>query len=219
MNAEKKMKFYELSEDYWAKQPATVNGMLGGFDFVSQADIDQSQSVLDWLKSSKKLGETKLALDCGAGIGRITKNLLLNNFESVEMVDVTEGFISKAKEYLDMDSARVVKFHVCALQNFHPEVNRYDCIWIQWVLGYLTDADLVDFLKRCKLALKQNGICVIKENLSKDEREFDEEDSSYTRTKSEFVNIIHKAGWRLVKDEKQRNFPKELYEVRIFVLQ
>lgn len=48
---EKKIKFYQLSEDYWAKQPATVNGMLGGFDFVSKADIDQSQKFLNSLKS------------------------------------------------------------------------------------------------------------------------------------------------------------------------
>ncbi len=39
---------YEKSEDYWAKQPATVNGMLGGFDSVSPADIEQSQKFLDF---------------------------------------------------------------------------------------------------------------------------------------------------------------------------
>ncbi|CAF0857933.1 unnamed protein product [Brachionus calyciflorus] len=219
---EKKLKFYHLSEDYWAKQPPTVNGMLGGFDYVSKADIDQSQSFLGSFLNNKSvskyhIGETKLAIDCGAGIGRITKNLLLKNFDYVEMVDVTEGFISEAKNYIGQeDSKRIAKFHVCGLQNFYPEVSKYDCIWIQWVLGYLTDSDLVDFLKRCKLALKPNGICFIKENLSKDEREFDEEDSSYTRTKQEYVNIIHKAGMHLIKDEKQRNFPKELYEVRLF---
>lgn len=48
---EKKIKFYQLSEDYWAKQPATVNGMLGGYDFVSQIDLDQSQRFLNALKS------------------------------------------------------------------------------------------------------------------------------------------------------------------------
>lgn len=83
----------------------------------------------------------------------------------------------------------------------------------------MTDEDLVEFLKRCKMALKQNGVCVIKENLTQGEREFDDEDSSYTRTKSEYLNIIHKAGFRLIKEEKQRNFPKDLYEVRMFALQ
>lgn len=87
------------------------------------------------MTKTNKIGETKLAIDCGAGIGRITKNLLVKNFENVEMVDVTEGFISKAKEYLGPDSVKVVQFHVCALQDFNPQMNKYDCIWIQWVLG------------------------------------------------------------------------------------
>ena len=52
------------------------------------------------------------------------------------MVDVTENFIEKAKEYLGCeDTKRVFKFHCCGLENFMPEVNKYDCIWIQWVAG------------------------------------------------------------------------------------
>lgn len=38
---------YEKSEEYWAKQPATVDGMLGGLEFVSPIDIEQSQKFLD----------------------------------------------------------------------------------------------------------------------------------------------------------------------------
>jgi hypothetical protein len=42
-------KFYSISEDYWSKQPATVNGMLGGFDFISNEDIKGSQKFLNSL--------------------------------------------------------------------------------------------------------------------------------------------------------------------------
>ncbi len=87
---------------------------------------------------------------------------------------------------------------------------------IQWVLGYLTDNDLVDFFKRCKLALKPNGLIILKENLAQEKPEFDESDSSWTRTRQSYINIIHKAGLHLIKDEKQRKFPSELYEVRLF---
>ena len=42
--------------------------------------------------------------------------------------------------------------------------------------------DLVDFLKRCVNGLKTDqGMIVVKENISKDEDVFDEEDSSVTR--------------------------------------
>ena len=36
------------------------------------------------------------ALDCGAGIGRVTKNLLLPLFEKVDMVDVVPELINKS---------------------------------------------------------------------------------------------------------------------------
>ena len=39
--------FYSISKEYWAKQDPTVNGMLGGYDFVSPDDIKQSQQFLD----------------------------------------------------------------------------------------------------------------------------------------------------------------------------
>jgi protein N-terminal methyltransferase len=75
-------------------------------------------------------------VDCGAGIGRISKHLLLKNFENIEMVDVNSNFIEKAKEYLGPDDAkRVNEFHCCGLENFNPNGKKYDCIWIQWVAG------------------------------------------------------------------------------------
>ena len=45
----KKAKFYLHSQEYWSKQPATVNGMLGGYEFVSESDLQQSQQMIDWL--------------------------------------------------------------------------------------------------------------------------------------------------------------------------
>ena len=52
------------------------------------------------------------------------------------MVDVTENFIRKATEYLgEEDAKRVPNFYCCGLQNFQPEASKYDCIWIQWVVG------------------------------------------------------------------------------------
>lgn len=86
----------------------------------------------------------ELAIDCGAGIGRITKHLLLKNFNNVEMIDVTENFINQAKEYLgEEDAKRVPKFHCCGLQDFRPEPEKYDCIWIQWVTGKSTLSPLI----------------------------------------------------------------------------
>lgn len=75
------------------------------------------------------------ALDCGAGIGRITKRLLLPLFDTVDMVDVTREFLDEAKRYLGADGKRVGNYFCQGLQDFVPETGRYDVIWIQWVIG------------------------------------------------------------------------------------
>lgn len=78
---------------------------------------------------------TSRALDCGAGIGRITKRLLLPLFKAVDMVDVTEDFLNKARSYLGEEGCRVRNYFCCGLQDFSPETGAYDVIWIQWVIG------------------------------------------------------------------------------------
>lgn len=109
------------------------------------------------------------ALDGGAGIGRITKGFLMKNFSTVDLVEQDKGFITEAKQQLASTNHRGQFFHCgnsllyhipnkfpfmkpfgCAgLQNFIPEEGVYDVIWVQWVLGHLTDGDLVTFLNRC----------------------------------------------------------------------
>ncbi len=55
--------------------------------------------------------------------------------------------------------------HTQGLQDFIPENQSFDLVWIQWVAGYLTDADLVKFLRRCKSGLKSGGLIVVKDNM------------------------------------------------------
>lgn len=105
------------------------------------------------------------------------------------------------------------------LQEFTPEVGLYDVIWIQWVLGHLTDKHLVAFFRRCKAGLKDNGVIFVKENMgSSHETEIDEQDSSLTRPRHAFIRCIEAAGLRILHEKKQKGFPKEIYEVRMFAI-
>ena len=42
----------------------------------------------------------KLILDCGAGIGRISKRLLLPLFNEVDLVEPNSAFLERSQEYL-----------------------------------------------------------------------------------------------------------------------
>lgn len=105
-----------------------------------------TECVLCLKEGEGKTGKA-CALDCGAGIGRITKRLLLPLFKTVDLVDVTQEFLDKAKTYLGEDSKRVGNYFCSGLQDFVPESGRYDVIWIQWVIGESTAVAMVMRLK------------------------------------------------------------------------
>ncbi|XP_029025761.1 N-terminal Xaa-Pro-Lys N-methyltransferase 1 [Betta splendens] len=216
---EHEQSFYSNAEHYWREIPPTVDGMLGGYGSISSIDINGSRAFL-----LKFLGEEEgktgkgCALDCGAGIGRITKRLLLPLFHTVDLVDVTKEFLDKAKSYLGEDSKRVGNYFCSGLQDFVPESGRYDVIWIQWVIGHLTDDHLIKFLQRCQKALRPNGIIVIKDNVSYEGVVPDEVDSSVCRDLQIVRNLVGEAGLRIIHEEQQMNFPKEIFQVHTLAL-
>ncbi|KAM5145347.1 N-terminal Xaa-Pro-Lys N-methyltransferase 1 isoform 3-T3 [Mantella aurantiaca] len=134
------------------------------------------------------------------------------------MVDVTDDFLSKAKSYLGEDGKRIGNFYCSGLQEFAPEPNRYDVIWIQWVIGHLTDSHLVDFLKRCKAGLRPNGIVVIKDNMATEGVIMDDVDSSICRDLDMVCRLIRQAGLSVLAQERQENFPDEIYHVYSFAM-
>lgn len=143
--------FYSAAKQYWSEIPATLDGMLGGFGFISHSDIQGSKMLLKQLFHSKHPPGRGYALDCGAGIGRVSKFLLTDIFENVDMVEQNSEFLERAKSYLgDKRLEKVSEFFSIGLQDFKPEKGKYDVIWIQWVLGHLTDDDFLKFLKSCQ---------------------------------------------------------------------
>ena len=61
---------------------------------MHHTDIDTSANFIDKFKHVFGKGRV---LDCGAGMGRITKALLLPRFEKVDMIEPAPSQIEKAK--------------------------------------------------------------------------------------------------------------------------
>lgn len=210
--------FYSDAAAYWEGIPATVNGMLGGFAHINVPDISGSDLYLRSIFKMKNPPGHGRAVDCGAGIGRITKHLLQKHFGKVDLVEQCQNFLDRAKE--NFKGSRKIGDYLClGLQHFSPKPNTYDVIWCQWVLGHLTDADLENFFQRMAHGLKPNGVIVVKENVtSSGTVELDEQDSSVTRPEQLLLEIIERAELRILKNTKQTNFPKGLYEVKMMCL-
>lgn len=51
------------------------------------------------------------ALDCGAGIGRISGNLLSRFFATVDLVEQNPKFLDQAKQYLKRSSSNIGEFY------------------------------------------------------------------------------------------------------------
>nr|CAG4645846.1 EOG090X0EJQ [Lynceus sp. MCZ IZ 141354] len=209
---------YVASSKYWEHVDPTVDGMLGGFGNISNLDIQGSQNFLTTVYQLLVKPGRQRAVDCGAGIGRITFSFLNKVFPVVDLVEQNKTFLEEAQKQLSATSHKGQFFNV-GLQDFHPEREVYDVIWVQWVLLYLQDEDLVAFFQRCRLALKPSGVIIVKENIAHGETdEIDVSDASVTRSMSSFKTLFNKAGLKIIKDKKQPRFPKELYDVYMFAL-
>ncbi|KAL5278111.1 NTMT1 family protein [Megaselia abdita] len=209
--------FYTDAKDYWSNIPATLDGMLGGFGYISSLDLNFSERYIRDILKSADPPQRLRALDCGAGIGRISKNLLMKHFETVDLVEQDQKFSEEAKVYCsssDDSAKRLGTVYNVGLQKFTPEPNTYDLIWSQWVLGHLTDEDLLEFFKRIKVGLKETGAFVIKENVTKHGTvEKDEDDSSITRPLKTYETILKNAGFKVTQIVRQTNLPQGLFPV------
>eukprot|EP00614_Pseudopedinella_elastica_P012509 CAMPEP_0172587728 /NCGR_PEP_ID=MMETSP1068-20121228/6739_1 /TAXON_ID=35684 /ORGANISM="Pseudopedinella elastica, Strain CCMP716" /LENGTH=280 /DNA_ID=CAMNT_0013382845 /DNA_START=249 /DNA_END=1091 /DNA_ORIENTATION=+ len=222
--------WYSDALNYWDKCDPSVDGMLGGFGLISTEDCLGSKQFLAKVKTLRPGLGNERVVDCGAGIGRVTKFLLGPLFHDLHLLEQSPPLIAKAPEYLGPEMSSRATFICSGMQAFSPPVGTYDVVWIQWVIGHLTDADLVSFLKRCSEALKPSGVICIKDNTFASDfkaREHDgstehfcvdREDSSMTRSPNYFEAIFNFAGFQVILKERQKNFPEELFPVYIYAL-
>lgn len=161
-----------------------------------------------------------LMLNMRDSIGRITQGLLVEVADAVDAIEPVAKFVAPLQEVIGVRNV----FNV-GLEDWCPvEGTFYDLIWVQWCVGYLTDEQLVAFMKRCRAALNPDGgIMVVKENLSTSGIDaLDEVDGCVTRVDSKFLSLFEEAGWRIIRTETQKGFVsrrrRKLLPVRSYAL-
>ncbi|KAK1164014.1 alpha N-terminal protein methyltransferase 1B-like [Acipenser oxyrinchus oxyrinchus] len=211
--------FYVRAQNFYQDVPATEEGMMGDFLELSEVDIEGSREFLKKFVGGPGKAGTACALDCGCGIGRVSKNVLLPVFETVEMADMTEDFLTHAHEhYLGDDADRVETYYCYSLQDLTPPIKKYDVIWIQWVACHLTDKDLSLFLMRCKASLKLNGVIILKDNMAREGCRLDPDDSSLIRHIDIVKSIICKTDLEIICTQKQEGIPESFVPVWMIAL-
>ncbi|CAI9285290.1 unnamed protein product [Lactuca saligna] len=227
-DSQKKLDWYRNGVGYWQGVDASVDGVLGGYAHVNEPDIKASEAFLNTLLTelvpNGGRNQHLVALDCGSGIGRVTKNLLIRYFNEVDLLEPVSHFLEAARENLAPENLSVSEehkafnFYCTPLQEFTPDAQRYDVIWVQWCIGHLADDDFVSFFKRAKAGLKPGGFFVLKENLAKSGFVLDNEDKSITRSDVYFKELFTQCGLNIYKLKDQKGFPDELFAVRMYAL-
>ena len=128
------------AQDYWNDVSPDVDGMLGGYPELDDVDLLFSEI---FLKKYFESGSGELALDAGAGIGRISKKLLSRYFKSIILLESNPVFIQKAVN----DLGPICIHSLCTrLQDVEFDglwSYSLDLVWIQWVLIYLDDGIII----------------------------------------------------------------------------
>jgi protein N-terminal methyltransferase len=210
--------WYSAATEYWeteANCATTIDGMLGGFASISPTDVKGSSEFLKNLN----LPSTATACDCGAGIGRVTRDFLLPaGFSTVDLVEVSPRLSAASPDFIGAAASRC-RFFCIGMQDFTPAPGKYDVIWIQWVIGHLDDRDCVAFLQRCLAGLTPTGVVCVKDNATEaDAFVVDCDDSSVTRSMPYLEKIFDVAGCEIVRKELQKDFPEEIYKVPQYAL-
>lgn len=217
---------YDDAIEYWSGIPATVDGVLGGYGedtVVPTMDVLGSNHFLRKLKSRMIVdpGHQKIGADIGAGIGRVTKNMLVKHCDVVDLLEPVKPFVEQMESELQelKEQQKIGEIFEIGMQDWEPKEGKYWVIWCQWCVGHLPDEELVKFLIRCKSGLQPNGTIIVKENNTPTNNDdFDPEDSSVTRSDAKFKEIFEQSGLKLIATDRQKGLPRELYPVRMYAL-
>ncbi len=206
---------YQNIQNRWKNCSPTIKGVLGGYDNFHDYDIEYSQWFLNILKNKGVFIGGKVLESCG-GIGRVTKNLLVDYFDEVDMFDQEENFIAKAKE----DMNRVYRVKDIARSSIQGYVFQkyYDAMWLQWSLENLEDEDLEVFLSKCHENLVDNGIVIVKENIPPIGKDYDIGKDYLARSPQTIRSFFFEAGFELIEEHipTPEEWPLDILRVAIF---
>ena len=98
-------------------------------------------------------------------------------------------------------------------------------VWIQWILGHLTDTDVLGLLCRSRAGLRAGGTIVVKENNAVpsacEQRglcTLDEDNANVIRSHAHHLALFKRAGLKVQRFQLQTGFPAELHAVRMYLL-
>lgn len=204
-------RWYQHSTWYWTRKDMTADdvGVLGGATHLHAPDVRHSRALLTQLREARpSLGRSR-SLDVAGGVGRVTQAVLLPHFATVDITDVAPRLLEAAGRRIP--AASLGHLALSRMSRLCPPADlKYDCIWMQWCLGYMLDADLLGLLRRLRASLAPGGVIIIKETVTRRQALWvDASDLNIVRGVPYFEAVLREAGLRVVMRSEMRDWPAD----------
>jgi protein N-terminal methyltransferase len=223
--------WYAANQEWWSA--GGYGGLTDDEAMIGDAgggeDGEEGLEFLDKLLQQQLSGSGRRAIDAGAGVGRVTKLVLLKRYDSVRLVEGNEHFSKRSRAYLGRKRAARCNFTCAKLEDLKDNVvvadwdGLVDLIWVQWTLQYLTDLDAENTLRTlAKGLVPTTGSLIVKENrpyggarTDRFQMETPKCSGRYdiVRTDPQLRLIFHKAGLRV--DMTEEGAETNTYAVRV----
>ena len=204
-------RWYQHSTWYWTRKDMTADdfGVLGGATHLHAPDVRHSRALMNQLREARpSLGRSR-SLDVAGGVGRVTQAVLLPHFAKVDLTDVAPRLLEAAGRRIP--AASLGHLALSRMSRLCPPADlKYDCIWMQWCLGYMLDADLLGLLRRLRASLAPGGVIIIKETVTRRQALWvDASDLNIVRGAPYFEAVLREAGLRIVMRSEMREWPAD----------
>lgn len=153
----------EAMSEFWREhsQAQSVEEMM--LDTKAQVlTVDEQPEILSLLDTYGGGLEGKNILELGAGIGRYTADLA-SCAGHVTAVDFMQKFIDKNKE-VNGSKYRNIEFVCADVTKLDLPSKRYDIIFSNWLLMYLTDDEVVSLAQKMLQWLREGGYLFFRES-------------------------------------------------------
>jgi hypothetical protein len=130
---ENRLALYAANVVYWDDSGAagTSDEMAMTGDGEGSADIADSHRFLLALLARMPQLRPSSGLDAGAGVGRVTKHLLLRHCSTVHLVEASDPWCTRSRRYLGKKLVKRCTFTRSRLEEFIPRGRSTDLIWVQ----------------------------------------------------------------------------------------
>ncbi len=206
---------YEQIKKFWANSESSVSGVLYGYTETNIPDIKSSNELMKDLIQNKIINSNR-AIDCCAGVGRVTSNVLMNYFQEIDIMEQDEKYIQKCKSDFS-SNPKVKNVYQSTLQDFKFKKS-YDVIWLQWCLENVLDKDLIKFLTDCRDSLTEKGVIIAKENAPEVQYVSKGVNKAIIRSDSKLQEAYEKAGLQIVKQFFNPDWPQRFTPLSVYVL-